>query len=965
MSLPIRYLALAAVGLTPLVAADRLPDLVEDTGRIASSWNVDTTTFPGAVLIRLTATTPNIGVGPMEIRSVSSNPSGSRDVFQRIYDTAGGWRDHPAGIITEHPDHGHFHFQGFAQYSVRAVTPGNGVGAILKGGEKAGFCLMDLESWNLALPGAPARAVYGCSPLLQGVSVGWADTYVESLTDQWIDVTGLSSGTYWLEAVVDPENRLQELNEGNNAARVSIAYVNPQRLVSGRVFNDANANGANDGEAGLAGWRVWLDQDADGVLDLGAPTVAAAPGVPQPIDDVRMTTNFMHVAGLAGTIADVDLRINFSHTYVGDLRAYLVSPSGRKAELFNRIGGSADNFTNTVFDDAAATAITAGVAPYTGTFRPATPLSVFNGMTPNGDWRLVIFDDAGGDIGAITSWSLTFRSGEPSALTDAFGNYVIAGVGTGDHILRQQLQAGWRQSAPGSYRSLTVASDFTGCDFGNHRPNRISGLIFSDANRNQVNDVGESPQSGWTAYEDMDNDGIRDSSTTTAAGSGLPIAIPDLMRTVAYLTTSGLSGRITDVNLRLSLNHTFDGDLAIFLTSPSGQRVQVVNRVGGSGDNFINTVLDDEAATAIGLGSAPFTGSFNPSSALSAMDGTNANGEWKLEIYDRAGGDIGSLTAWSVVVASAEPSATSNASGVYTISNLGDGSHIVRENLLSGWQQTAPSGGFHTVTVNGGVTASGRNFGNYLLNSVAGMVFADLDGDGVRDVGESGLGGWTIFADENSNGVRDIGSRTVPSVDVPKAIADFSTAASVLNVVEPISAVTDLNVRLSITHTYDADLGVYLVAPTGRRIELFSAVGGSADNFTNTVLDDEAAIAIAAGAAPFTGSFRPKAALSAFDGISPNGIWRLEVVDRAGGDVGSLTAWSISYNIAERATTSTASGSYLLPNLPAGAYRIREVMNPGYFRTLPAGGFHPITVGSGTALTGLDFGNQAIPSSNG
>ena len=37
----------------------------------------------------------------------------------------------------------------------------------------------------------------------------------------------------------------------------------------------------------------------------------------------------------------------------------------------------------------------------------------------------------------------------------------------------------------------------------------------------------------------------------------------------------------------------------------------------------------------------------------------------------------------------------------------------------------------------------------------------------------------------------------------------------------------------------------------------------------------------------------------------------------------------------------------------------------GFFRTLPAGGFHPITVGSGEALTGLDFGNQPIPSSNG
>ena len=56
--------------------------------------------------------------------------------------------------------------------------------------------------------------------------------------------------------------------------------------------------------------------------------------------------------------------------------------------LTNRNGGSGDNFTNTVFDDEAATSITAGAAPFTGSFRPVDALSAFDGQTVQGPWVL-------------------------------------------------------------------------------------------------------------------------------------------------------------------------------------------------------------------------------------------------------------------------------------------------------------------------------------------------------------------------------------------------------------------------------------------------------------------------------------------------------------------------------------------------------------------------------------------------
>ncbi|KKL52884.1 hypothetical protein LCGC14_2280990, partial [marine sediment metagenome] len=41
--------------------------------------------------------------------------------------------------------------------------------------------------------------------------------------------------------------------------------------------------------------------------------------------------------------------------------------------------------------------------------------------------------------------------------------------------------------------------------------------------------------------------------------------------------------------------------------------------------------------------------------------------------------------------------------------------------------------------------------------TISGVKFNDLNGNGARDAGEPGLGGWTIYADDNDNGARDAG----------------------------------------------------------------------------------------------------------------------------------------------------------------------------------------------------------------
>ena len=95
----------------------------------------------------------------------------------------------------------------------------------------------------------------------------------------------------------------------------------------------------------------------------------------------------------------------------------------------------------------------------------------------------------------------------------------------------------------------------------------------------------------------------------------------------------------------------------------------------------------------------------------------------------------------------------------------------------------------------------------------------------------------------------------------------------------------------SLTHTWDADLKVELLAPNGSVITLAAGVGGSGDNFIRTRFMNTGT-AIGSGVAPFTGNYVPQQAFSGLTG-SANGTWRLRVSDLAGQDVGTLWKWSI------------------------------------------------------------------------
>jgi len=155
--------------------------------------------------------------------------------------------------------------------------------------------------------------------------------------------------------------------------------------------------------------------DSDCALGCDANVGACAPGetllvytsadVPKTINNNATVTSNLVVGGL-GKVNRAVAQIDVAHTNDADLDIYLTSPAGVTVELTTDNGSTADNFTNTIFNTACPTAVTAGTAPFAGCYKPEQPMTSFGGGPAKGAWVLTVTDDLTGNTGTLNAWRL-------------------------------------------------------------------------------------------------------------------------------------------------------------------------------------------------------------------------------------------------------------------------------------------------------------------------------------------------------------------------------------------------------------------------------------------------------------------------------------------------------------------------------------------------------------------------------
>ncbi len=178
------------------------------------------------------------------------------------------------------------------------------------------------------------------------------------------------------------------------------------------------------------------------------------------------------------------------------------------------------------------------------------------------------------------------------------------------------------------------------------------------------------------------------------------------------------------------------------------------------------------------------------------------------------------------------------------------------------------------------------------------------------------------------------GGLTIPLIGAATPYPSSLTVAGSSGVITKVTATLT-----GFTHTYPGDTGALLVGPGGQKVLLYAGVGGGTGiSGVNLTFDDAAPTPLSSTEEMTTGAYKPSAfgatptftapapaspfegAMSAFNGASANGEWRLFASDFYDGDSGSLTGWSLSITTATPGPAATGTADLALTlNAPTTA----------------------------------------------
>ena len=276
-----------------------LPDLVADSPG-DGTLEIFSSGLNTRLLLRFDAYVHNRGQAPLEMLGSARTGNRMGQVTQEIQ---GSPVSSSARITFEPEDgHAHWHLANAARYSLWNAFKT----AEEAPGMKVGFCLEDtqpIESYATFPPVYTDEAIGFCqsgnpgaSSVLMGISAGWRDIYGRHLAFQWVDVSDVRPGIYWLRAEVDPDRVIRESDETNTPSFGANPSVVPgyvaqpvaQAITSGRTATIA-LRASSVGGVGPLQFRVDaaprcgnLDRPVGVWLDGGPSNTRAGPGAPDP-----------------------------------------------------------------------------------------------------------------------------------------------------------------------------------------------------------------------------------------------------------------------------------------------------------------------------------------------------------------------------------------------------------------------------------------------------------------------------------------------------------------------------------------------------------------------------------------------------------------------------------------------------------------------------------------------------------
>lgn len=161
--------------------------------------------------------------------------------------------------------------------------------------------------------------------------------------------------------------------------------------------------------------------------------------------------------------------------------------------------------------------------------------------------------------------------------------------------------------------------------------------------------------------------------------------------------------------------------------------------------------------------------------------------------------------------------------------------------------------------------------------------------------------------DQYSGTISYTASNAYQAPGMPAAVNDYAISTYPLTITDGMS-IQNVRVQVNITHGWMSDMIVKLRAPNGTEVLLASRRGGGGKGYQGTIFDDASTRTILAGVGTFQGSYRPEQLLSKLRGTSTAGTWTLVIEDKARGDGGTITGWSLSFD-AQAGGSSVSSKS--------------------------------------------------------